>query len=256
MKNIIIVLSVFIILASCGGAKNLKNKGNDAKSQTSAFQAQIEKLNAENLQLTSEKTQLTKSMSEMEMKDKNCAKNLKTCNAEINKIKSFYAGYKERLTKMKAELLATFPNNLNEVNFSIREEDGRLIVTIPNSILYPRGSAEFNEESLVVIQKLSQVFRANPNLQILVEGHTDETPLKKGGKYEDNWDLSVARAVNIVRQFETYGVHPKRLTAAGRGYFAPVNNLATEEARAQNRRTEIIIRPKIAELLKMMNELE
>ena len=248
MKNVLFFLSI-ILLSSCGSANELKKQNTDLLNQASTMQSKIELL-------TADKAALSSSITSLEMKEKEYSASLNACNSELDKVKDFYGAYKNKLTQMKSELLASFPNNLNEENFSIREEDGRLIITIPNKILYPRGSAEFNPEALIVIQKLTKVFRNNQNLQILVEGHTDETPLRQGSQYKDNWDLSVARAVKIVRQFETYGVHPQRLTAAGRGYFAPVNKLATEEARAMNRRTEIIIRPKIAELLRMMDGLE
>ena len=215
--------------------KKLKKQNQELMNQTSTLQSKVDKLTKDN-------TTLEKKNKESSM--------------ELNKVKTYYGAYKDKLTKMKTELVAAFPNNLSEANFSVREEDGRLIITVPNKILYPRGSADFSPAALEVIQKLSQVFKNNQNLQILIEGHTDNIPLKKGGRYKDNWDLSVARAVNIVRQFEAYGVHPKRLTAAGRSYFSPANNIVSEEARDMNRRTEIIIRPKITELLKMMNEIE
>lgn len=177
------------------------------------------------------------------------------CNQSLMEIRTSYEKYSAKLSKMKKELEASFPNNLNEANFSILEEDGRLVITLPNSILYASGQADFDGKALEIIQKLSFVFTNNKGLQILVEGHTDETPLKKGSQYADNWDLSMARAVKITRQLERYGVHPSRLTAAGRGYFAPKNNIDSDKARAMNRRTEIIIRPKITELLLLMNEI-
>lgn len=240
MNKLLILLSVFF-LASCSSTKELKQENTDLTAQSTSLQSKNDLLMAEN-------TNLNKSIELLKG-------NLKNCNKELRNVKTFYNAYKERLNKMKSELLAAFPNNLNEGNFSIKEEDGRLIISIPNSILYARGSADFSQDAEMVIQKLSKVFKNNQGLQILVEGHTDDTPLIRGSRFKDNWDLSVARAVNIVRRFELYGVNPQRLTAAGRGYFAPVNKLDTEEARAMNRRTEIIIRPRIAELLKTMNEI-
>lgn len=179
-----------------------------------------------------------------------------TCENDLSTIKTAYDSFHEKLLKLKKEVQAAFPNNLDEPNFSIVEEDGRLVITLPNKILYARGKSDFDAEALLVIQKLSKVFRNNQGLQILVEGHTDEIPLQAGSKFKDNWDLSLARAVNVVRKLELYGVHPARLTAAGRGYFSPKSTLANEEARALNRRTEIIIRPKTAELLMLLSEVD
>ena len=247
MKNTFFLL-LFFLLSGCSATKVLKEQNQDLQKQATNLESTIDKLTADNSTLNSSLVALERKVNEK-------TNELKICNEERNTIKTFYDSYTSKLMKMKAELHAAFPDNLNEANFSIREEDGRLIITIPNKILYQRGSADFNSEALEVIKKLTKVFNNNENLQILVEGHTDETPLKAGSRYKDNWDLSVARAVNIVRQFATYGVRSQRLTAAGRGYFAPINRLATEEARAMNRRVEIIIRPKITDLIKMLDEM-
>jgi chemotaxis protein MotB len=201
----------------------------------------------ESLNMTKSKLAVTEEMKMQADKDR------AECDESLSQIKDKYGAFKEKLGTLKSELHRTFPKNLNEANFSIVEEDGRLVITLPNKILYKKGEADFDEQALSIIQKLSKVFRANPGLQILVEGHTDDIPLKDGSKFSDNWDLSMARAVNIVRQLETYGVHPSRLTAAGRGYFAPKSRIDSEEARALNRRTEIVIRPKLAEFLQLMD---
>lgn len=243
MQKLLLILGIFslVFATSCSSSKKLK-------SERDGLVLEVEKLNKKNEELTLKATTL-----QSEKATALAAK--KACEINLKSIKSRYSAYQAKLNKMKAELKAAFPKNLNEPNFEILEEDGRLVILLPNKILYRSGSADFDSKALDVTQKLAKVFKNNQGLQILVEGHTDEIPLKKGSKYEDNWDLSMARAVKIVRQLETYGVHPARLTAAGRGYFAPRNKTDSDEARAENRRTEIIIRPKIAELLKLMSGL-
>lgn len=253
-------LLITLLLFSCGTQKAVKNSETEVVNKTESKDMvsrkaydELRKLyETERSDLSTKQGLLTNAeakIASLEEKNEECSENLQS-------IIDTRAIYKAKLDKMKAELQAAFPNNLNDDNFSIREENGRLLITIPNNILYKSGDADFDENGLLVIQKLSKIFRANQGLQILVEGHTDDLPLNKNSKYKDNWDLSLARSVNVVRQLETYGVFPSRLTAAGRGYFAPISRLATDEARAQNRRTEIIIRPQIAELLKMIDEIE
>jgi len=265
VPNALLILTA-IFLTSCGSTTKLQQENELLKSKTGTLQAELAQLNSEqNMQ----KTKLEK-LEKLELSNKKqaadlskCKNELDNCNNGLNfsqkeyaKLSNFFTDYRASLIQLKAELRAAFPNNLNDVNFSIREEDGRLIVTIPNTILYEKGKANFNINGQLAIQKLTPVLKKHKDLQILVEGHTDDTPLKPDSQYADNWDLSVARAVFIVRKFESNGIHPQRLTAAGRGSFMPISRLDDEESKLKNRRTEIIIRPKIKELLKLMNAME
>jgi chemotaxis protein MotB len=248
MKKIFYLTIITLFIAGCGSTKELKNQNQSLSNQINDFQTELTTLSSQNEKLNSKIISLEKT-------NKNIDTRLSECNDNINSLTSIYYTYNSKIQKMRSELEAAFPNNLNDANFAIIEEDGRLIIRLPNRILYASGSAEFNNEALMVMQKLSKIFRNNQGLNLLVEGHTDDLPLRIGSKYEDNWDLSLARAVKITRQLETYGVHPQRLTAAGRANFSPIDRTVSEEARAKNRRTEIIIRPKIAEVLKAMSDL-
>ena len=100
------------------------------------------------------------------------------------------------------------------------------------------------------IKKLSKVLLNNPDIGIMVEGHTDNLPIKTS-QYKDNWDLSAARATNIVRLLSADGLPQKRLTASGCGEFAPVASNNTESGRAMNRRTDIILTPNLDEIYKL-----
>ena len=249
MKNYIYLAIIALVISSCASTKDLKNQNQNLSNQVSELKANVKSLSSENKTFNSKIKGLESTNADNKSK-------LAVCKSEVKRISSIYSEYSTKIKKMKAELEAAFPNNLNDANFAIIEEDGRLIVRLPNSILYRSGDADFNNDALLVVQKLSKVFRANQGLNILVEGHTDHLQLRNGSKYEDNWDLSLARAVKIVRQLESYGVHPQRLTAAGRANFAPLDRIDSDEARAKNRRTEIIIRPKIAEVIKVLSELK
>jgi chemotaxis protein MotB len=102
------------------------------------------------------------------------------------------------------------------------------------------------------LHKLSSVLKKDPDIHVMVEGHTDDVPLHGTGAMKDNWDLSVLRATSITRILADDGVAPQQITAAGRSKFVPVAGNDTPEGRALNRRTEIILTPKLDELFKIL----
>ena len=102
-----------------------------------------------------------------------------------------------------------------------------------------------------ILLKIANVLNAHPEIDVMVEGHTDSIPIR--GKYQDNWDLSTARANSIVRiLINNYKVNPKSVTSSGHSYFEPVASNATKEGRAKNRRTEIILSPNLEEMYKLL----
>jgi chemotaxis protein MotB len=108
-----------------------------------------------------------------------------------------------------------------------------------------------NPKGVEALGTLAQVLNANTDINVVVEGHTDSIPIRKS--YEDNWALSVARATSIVRILtETYNVDPVRVTASGRSYFEPIDTNSTPEGRQRNRRTEIILAPKLDQLMQLL----
>lgn len=133
----------------------------------------------------------------------------------------------------------------------VYEQDGKLYVSLQDKLLFPSGSATVNKDGKEALSKLAAVINNAPEIQILVEGHTDNVPIR--GKFEDNWALSTARATAIVRILTTaYDVLPERVTAAGRSYYYPKASNETAEGRAKNRRTEIILTPQLNELFQLL----
>ncbi|RYY86314.1 MAG: flagellar motor protein MotB [Chitinophagaceae bacterium] len=136
-----------------------------------------------------------------------------------------------------------------ELTVSVR--NGKVYVSLQESLLFPSGSAEVNPRGKEALGKLAQALNVNPDISVLIEGHTDSIPIR--GRYEDNWALSTARATSIVRVLaDTYKVASTRLTASGRSYYEPVESNSTPEGRARNRRTEIILAPRLDELMKLL----
>jgi len=120
-----------------------------------------------------------------------------------------------------------------------------------DKLLFKSGSASVESKGKEAIETLASVLQKNPDIDILIEGHTDNVPIKTAN-YKDNWDLSAARAIAIVRLLEAKNIDQKKLTAAGRGEFLPRASNETTEGKALNRRTEIILSPKLDELMELL----
>lgn len=150
--------------------------------------------------------------------------------------------------KVKEALLG-FENN----GLTIEQKNGKVYVSLDESLLFTSGSYDVGLKGTTVLKKLAKVLEQNQEINILVEGHTDNVPLSGKGDIRDNWDLSVKRATSVVKIITTNSnVNPKRLTAAGRGEYIPLDLSNTTEGRKKNRRIEIILTPKLDELFKLL----
>lgn len=137
---------------------------------------------------------------------------------------------------------------------SVEMKNGKVYVSMSDKLLFKSGSADVEEKGIDALKKLAEVLNKNKDVGVMIEGHTDNVPIKTA-QFKDNWDLSVARATNIVRMLdEVHHVDAKNLTAAGRGEYMPKASNETPEGRAKNRRTEIILSPKLDELYKLINK--
>jgi len=155
----------------------------------------------------------------------------------------------EGLRKKMADALVGF--NSNELQVFVK--NGRVYVSLQENLLFPSGSAVVNTKGKEALGTLAQVLNTNPDINVVVEGHTDSIPIK--GKYEDNWALSVSRATAIVRILtDTYKVDPTRVTASGRSKYEPVDSNETTDGRQRNRRTEIILAPKLDQLMQLLQQ--
>lgn len=142
--------------------------------------------------------------------------------------------------------------NADEVTVEIK--NGKVYVSMSDKLLFKSGSADLESKGKSAIGILANVFLKNPDFDVLIEGHTDNVPIKTA-IYKDNWDLSVARATTIVRLLTgEYNVPPLRLTASGRGEFSPRATNDTQQGRSSNRRTEIILSPRLDELMNLLNK--
>lgn len=133
-------------------------------------------------------------------------------------------------------------------DLQVTEKNGKVYVSLSQNLLFPSGSKTINSSGRSALSKVSEVLKANPDINITVEGHTDSD-----GDANFNWDLSVGRATSIVKELTKNGVDPKRITASGRGEYFPVATNDTAGGKAQNRRTEIILEPNLDALYELIN---
>jgi len=173
----------------------------------------------------------------------------------------------KRINEMEAIIARqdSITNRLNSVirdallgfqddELSVEVKNGKVYVSMSDKLLFKSGSATVEEKGKEAIEKLGNVLEKNPDIDILIEGHTDNVPIKTA-TYKDNWDLSTGRATSIVRLLaDNHDLDEKRITAAGRGEFMPRATNDTKEGRALNRRTEIILAPKLDELMNLLGQ--
>ena len=142
----------------------------------------------------------------------------------------------------------------NSDELSVEIKNGKVYVSMSDKLLFKSGSSAVEEKGKEALKLLGDVLDKNSDIDILVEGHTDNVPIKTS-VYKDNWDLSVGRATSIVRILTTdYKITPTRLTASGKGEFFPKADNETAEGKAINRRTEIILSPKLDEIMQLLKE--
>lgn len=137
---------------------------------------------------------------------------------------------------------------------TVTRKDGKVYVSLDEKLLFKSGSTSVDPNGVKALQQLAVVLGNNPDINIMIEGHTDDVPFRKGSSIKDNWDLSVMRATSIVRiMMANPNIKPTNITVAGRGEYLPVDSADTPEARRKNRRTEIILSPDFAEIFRILD---
>ncbi|MFM7053765.1 MAG: OmpA family protein [Bacteroidota bacterium] len=135
---------------------------------------------------------------------------------------------------------------------TVEQKNGKVYVSLEERLLFASGSTVVDPKGEDALKELGNVLAKNTDINVLIEGHTDNVPIK-GGAIKDNWDLSVLRATSVVRILEkNKGVAPVRLTPAGRGEYMPIDKANTADARKKNRRIEVILTPKLDELFQVL----
>lgn len=166
----------------------------------------------------------------------------------------------EAVLKKKDQALADLKKKLQDAlmgfegkGLTITQKNGKVYVSMDESLLFESGKTMVQPKGVDALKNVAKVLEQNSDINVLVEGHTDDVPMAGKGEIKDNWDLSVMRATSVTKiLLQNSKTDPTRITSAGRGEFFPLDPAKTAEARKKNRRTEIILTPKLDELLKVL----
>jgi len=143
--------------------------------------------------------------------------------------------------------------NFKENDLTVNVKNGKVYVSLAEQLLFASGSTDVDSKGVTALQQLAKAIKDQKDINILIEGHTDNVPISRKSQYmQDNWDLSVMRATAITKILTKAGVSPKQITASGRGEFIPLAANDTPQNKQKNRRTEIIITPNLDELFKIL----
>ena len=160
---------------------------------------------------------------------------------------------KEAQMKSLKEAVTAALYGFEKEGLSVYTKNGMLYVSMDEKLLFKTGSIQVDPRGVQALKTLAGVLEINPDIKITVEGHTDDVPVRTNASFADNWDLSVKRATSIVRiLLDNSSIDPTRLVASGRGEFLPVDPTGTTDARQKNRRTEIILTPRLDELYQLL----
>jgi len=186
----------------------------------------------------------------------NLEKSLESLKEKDTRIKSLRDAVtrKDSVTLALVTSLKGVLGNIADEDIEINVEKGVVYVSISDKLLFRSGSFTVNNAAKEVLGKVAKVINDKPELEFMVEGHTDNVPIKVEGT-QDNWDLSVRRATAIVRILQKdFGIAPERMTAAGRGEYIPVADNDSSAGRAKNRRTRIVVLPKLDQFYDLINQ--
>ncbi len=243
-------------LLVAGSKQELEGKGREiADLQTALMNKEKElELREKNLdRLTRELISSEKELKESQARLETSRKELEAKQKRLYELEDILAKQKqavESLRKKVSDALLVFENK----GLTVNVKNGKVYVSLEEQLLFATGSTKVDARGEEALKNLAQVLEANPDISVLIEGHTDNVPyVSSAGGIKDNWDLSVMRATSIVRILLKYGkIDPQRLIPTGRGEFVPVDPANTKEARAKNRRIEIILTPKLDELFRII----
>jgi chemotaxis protein MotB len=170
---------------------------------------------------------------------------------QINELQSLINAKEAQMQQLKNAISSALLK-FEGKGLTVVHKNGKIYVSMENKLLFDSGSWAVGNEGKKAVEQLASVLSKNPDIHVLIEGHTDNVPYT-GATVLDNWDLSVKRATAIVRILQNKGVDPKQITAAGRSEYINVDTNATSEGKAKNRRIEIILAPNLDEISKLLN---
>ena len=277
-KNVLFVaLAGIIMLTSCASKKDLANCQTENKSLTESLQSAREDLAAKNARIAALEEQQKGMQQALATSEKKYVKlqesldksltNASQNNISIEKLvdqineSNQYIRHLVEVKSKSDSLNMVLSNNLTrslskeemkEVDVQVLK--GVVYISLADNMLYKSGSYEINSRAAQTLSKIAKIIKDYKDYDVLIEGNTDNVPISKPN-IRNNWDLSALRASSVVQALQNdYGVDPKRLTAGGRGEYNPIGTNDTEVGKQRNRRTQIIITPKLDEFLDLIGK--
>ncbi len=187
-------------------------------------------------------------LSQQAEENKRLADSLHSRDLKLQSLEQLIAEKEAGMIALKSTLSSAL-SQFEGKGLTVEHREGKVYVSLENSLLFPSGSWMVDKKGSQAIAQLANVLKSHPELQIIIEGHTDDIPYKSGGAIKDNWDLSVKRATSIVKLLtKNAEIDPKQISAAGRSEYNPVADNETKSSRAKNRRIEVIIIPNLDEI--------
>ena len=277
-RNLLLMAAMAaLLLSSCASKKELASCRDENKSLTSNLQSTKEDLAGKNARITSLEEQLAAQKKALEEQKAAYAKlqesldkslsNASQNNVSIEKLvdqineSNQYIRHLVEVKSKSDSLNMVLTNNLTRSlsKEELKEVDvqvlkGVVYISLADNMLYKSGSYEINDRAQETLSKIAKIITDYKDYDVLIEGNTDNVPISRQN-IRNNWDLSCLRASSVVQELQTkYGVDPKRLTAGGRGEYNPLQSNDTEVGKQRNRRTQIIITPKLDEFMELIGE--
>lgn len=283
IKQIIIPAVSTVFLFSCVSTKKFKQAQSDyatLQGQYTQLQGNLNDCNTAKNQLTSQKsglendianlnkqidllkqnnTQALKQLEDMSVISSSQAESIKKSMENIGAKDAYIQTLQQQMAHKDSLNMALVMNlkgavgNLDDQDINIKVDKGVVYIDISDKLLFKSGKYEVTDQAKTVLGKVAAVLKNQPDIEFMVEGHTDNVPYKGNAILSDNWDLSVKRATAVVRILQNqYGLDPAKMAAAGRGEYKPVADNSTAEGKAANRRTRIVILPQLDQFFKLL----
>ena len=230
---------------------SLTRSKSDCDAQVAALKKQVDFLKANNTQALKQLEDMSVISSAQAESIKKSLDNIGAKDAYIQNLQAAMA-HKDSLNMALVNNLKGAIGDLNDKDINIKVDKGVVYVDISDKLLFASGKYDVTQRAQEVLGKVAKVLKAQPDIEFMVEGHTDNKPYRRGVLL-DNWDLSVKRATAVIRILQNkYGLEPAHMAAAGRGEYQPIATNATNEGRALNRRTRIVILPQLDQFFKLL----
>jgi len=241
-----------------GDLKNCNDQNADCNSKKTALQSQVDDLTKQNAFLKENSTQALKQLQDLSVISSTQAESIKKSMDNMGAKDAYIQTLQQALAHKDSLNMALVMNlkgaigNLDDKDINIKVDKGVVYIDISDKLLFKSGHYQVTDKAKEVLGKVAQVLKNQPDIEFMVEGHTDNIPFANG-LLADNWDLSVKRATSVIRILQNqYGIPPAHMTAAGRSEYVPLDTNDTPEGRAANRRTRIVILPQLDQFFKLL----